>query len=781
MTNPVCGILGMLLGIYGVCSAPFMGSLFWLLLGMAGIVAAVCIVFRKRAPAVIALFTIAGSLMYGAAERYPMRELEPYMDRYVTLTGTVDEVPYEKDGLYYYMIRAHSLEYRNEQIEPRSVIKVSAESAFSFGDTVRIQGFLEAFRDKMNDSGFDSAAYYNVRGIYYRMYASQIDAAAEPIKVWSVRRFVTGIKNGLCAYVDQFFLPEDGQVLKTVITGNYKQLDYEVSNAMVKTGVRRYLYTPYIHMFVICLVLGLFQSGFSKKTQNLIMAVFMLIYSILNSTNPVFFRAFMFAGIAGVFSWATGARRNIDYWSLSTLICALANPLLLRDCGFIMSAASQFIFLNIRRPVYDRIYKILLKRGRKPGALGKRLLNMLVVTVIFWLGTSPLAAYYFNTCSLWVIFAGILYVPAVILLIGLLPLGAVLAKMGAAGAFPLRGINQLIFVTERLIAYLPQDEWIQRISYIRLMKPSLLFLAAYYTAGTGVWMRLKKKKSYYTALMTAAGIAVSGLGLYWIDRSDTEISFVNVDQGDAAYIRSRGGERILIDGGGGYEFSDFNFGEFELLPFLYDEGAHSLDHVIVSHYHKDHVWGLISVMKECRVWNLYLPDCMEDNTYRIQLEQEAQRQGTAVHYVSGPMQLILKKGQLNFLDMFGEAIDENDTSLVVKFEDGDFSMLFTRDIATEKENLLLERGQDVSADVLKVPHHGSAASSGEAFLNAVKPRAAVVGVGADNPYNHPARDTLERYENAGIHVLRTDEAGTIQIRGDENGIKGIRTYRWNDF
>ena len=112
----------------------------------------------------------------------------------------------------------------------------------------------------------------------------------------------------------------------------------------------------------------------------------------------------------------------------------------------------------------------------------------------------------------------------------------------------------------------------------------------------------------------------------------------------------------------------------------------------------------------------------------------------------------------------------NDMSIVAKVVYGDTSFMFTGDIEWDAEHDLIDADADLSADVLKVPHHGSDTSSSYVFLRAVMPSYAVISVGKGNAYGHPVEDTLSRLKDVGAEVIRTDELGTIICDSDGHSI-----------
>ena len=129
-----------------------------------------------------------------------------------------------------------------------------------------------------------------------------------------------------------------------------------------------------------------------------------------------------------------------------------------------------------------------------------------------------------------------------------------------------------------------------------------------------------------------------------ISINNVEITFVNVGQGDGAVIQAPYRFNVLIDGGGGNSYSDYNPGEKVYLDYLETEGITKADSAFVSHYHQDHVQGIIAAMENIKVRNLFLPDNMEGSEWRSALENTARENGTTVHYISQETLLTYSNG-----------------------------------------------------------------------------------------------------------------------------------------
>lgn len=270
------------------------------------------------------------------------------------------------------------------------------------------------------------------------------------------------------------------------------------------------------------------------------------------------------------------------------------------------------------------------------------------------------------------------------------------------------------------------------------------------------------------SLLLLAVIAVAGL---WIppSRSDAtgllRVTFVDVGQGDAAWLSTPEGWDILIDGG------PHGTGA-ELVSFLEDQGVADIEVLILSHPHSDHVGGLVTVLENMEV-DQALTNCQSysSSIYQIFLDlltvqgvtRTCVRDGHTFSWGS-----YVSAAAVNPPDplMSGTGSDINNNSIVLRISYGSVDFLFTGDIESDAEAAILLRGSPLEGEILKVAHHGSDSSSTEAFLTQVDAEEAVISVGASNPYGHPASQTLQRVRSAGATVHRTDLQGTIVVTTD---------------
>ncbi|HXF72967.1 MAG TPA: ComEC/Rec2 family competence protein, partial [Actinomycetota bacterium] len=241
------------------------------------------------------------------------------------------------------------------------------------------------------------------------------------------------------------------------------------------------------------------------------------------------------------------------------------------------------------------------------------------------------------------------------------------------------------------------------------------------------------------------------------------VRFLDVGQGDAALVRSPGGATVLVDGGPDPR---------EVATELAALGVRRLDLVVATHPHADHLEGLPAVLARFPVGLVLEPGCPADAPSYAALLDAISRAGVRILHPRAGDRIVVGDLVLDVLSpaacFVGTDSDPNNDSLVIRLARGDDVVLFAGDAEEPAQELLLGLGRTLRADVLKVPHHGGDTSL-DAFLAQVAPEVAVVSVGEDNPYGHPAPEVLAALRAEGARVLRTDRDGDVVVTFDGEG------------
>lgn len=243
------------------------------------------------------------------------------------------------------------------------------------------------------------------------------------------------------------------------------------------------------------------------------------------------------------------------------------------------------------------------------------------------------------------------------------------------------------------------------------------------------------------------------------------ISYMDVGQGDAAYIKVNGND-ILIDAGP-------RSNSKELLEQLKAKNIDDFELVIATHPHEDHIGGMVDVFKEYEVKAFYSPKITHTTKTYENLVKAVKDEGLKTKELKDGMVIDLGEGAKFevFTPQKSEYEELNDYSPIMKLSFGDTSYLFTGDAEKlAEEEALAKYKTSLDSDVIKFGHHGSSSSSSNAFIEAVSPKYGIISCAKDNKYGHPHRETLDIIKKYNIKTFRTDTDGEIILTSDGKSI-----------
>ncbi|MBU4216869.1 MBL fold metallo-hydrolase [Candidatus Parcubacteria bacterium] len=277
-------------------------------------------------------------------------------------------------------------------------------------------------------------------------------------------------------------------------------------------------------------------------------------------------------------------------------------------------------------------------------------------------------------------------------------------------------------------------------------------------------------------ILIPLGLMTIGLfiSLYWLSSHEAKqlkVSFLDVGQGDSVLIQTPYGQNILIDGG---PDDSVTYGLSKNLPWW----DRTIDLMILTHPHDDHVSGLLDVIKRYNVKKIAYTGVAHGSPNYLAWIKLVRNKKIPIVIIDQPRKIVL--GDECYLDVLypmdsllnNEVDNINNSSIVAKLVYKNIKFLLTGDIEKAVEVKLLANNTDISAHILKLAHHGSDTSSAEDFLTKVNPDIAVISVGKNNTFGHPGGRIINRIERIGKRIFRTDLDGEVDFVSD-----GVRVYK----
>ena len=758
-----------------VFSVYFRVEALYCLLGMTG-AALLALVFRRKAvfPLLLSLVLIFGCLR-GALFFGTKNPLTPYIGRRITIQGTVIGDPQIESDRAVYVLDVQAVQQTGRETRSaKAKVRVghyagfpdpaerSLFEAFQTGDVLRVTGILKEPTGPRNPKGFDYKGYLAGRGIYSTMNASGRNVVfLKKDRSFSIGSMLAWFRRRADISLDRTVGGQEGALLKALLLGQRWTIEPRTVDAFQRTGLAHVLSISGLHIgYIVTLLHFLFsRSPLQRWTPLILEAMILLLYGLLVGAAPPVARAVVMAVIYSAGKTMGRKSDPINSAGVAAFLILLIRPMDILEAGFQLSFLAVGSIALFYRPIQEKLR-----------FLPSKVSSLIAVTLSAQLGTFPLTVYCFNVLTPWSVLTNLVLVPALgLVTMGgflILPVGMIFPAAAKIAAAPLRVLCRLVLAATGFAARLP-------FASIPAVSPSISAVLVFYS----VLLILSRERPAfirkpYVVCTVLIGALVAGSFLAEVQKpKDLEVTFVDVGQGDCTLIRTPDGKTILIDGGGK---EGRNVGEDTVLPFLLKNGISSLDLVIMSHCHYDHIGGLLPVLEQLPVDAfMEYPPGQAEPAY-LELKETVRRKGIDV--------LTAKRGQtwrigsevkLHILypeDRVVKSLaqgNENNVSLVILLEYQDTSVLFTGDVEDRVEYYLTGRIRQENVDILKVPHHGSRTSSTEPFLDAISPKAGVIQVGT-NLFGHPSSQTLDRLKQRGARVYRNDEQGAVRMHYRDN-------------
>lgn len=645
----------------------------------------------------------------------------------------------------------------------------------ALGDRLRLAARLRLPEPQRNPGGRDRAGELRARGI-----ALEAHATAPPVRVGppSPLAWVERGRVRLAAAAAAALPPREAGLVRAIGTGDRGGVDPATADAFARSGLAHLLSVSGLHLAVVAFGAYRVLRGLLARLD-----------AAARRCDPRRAAALCAVPIAAGYALATGADvpvvrsalaaalglgatlfdREPDTLSalgLGALAVLAVDPGALRDPSFQLSFASVAGLALLSAPL-RRALPVPRDRTTWRGRAREALLASLCASAAAVVATAPIVAFHFRRLSTLAVVSNLAGVPLGSALTVLAALAALAAAVAPAAAPPLLALARP--VATALLAVndaCASPTW----AAPGVGSPGIAGCAVCYLGLAGAW-RLRGPLRAAAVAAAAAGLLAPAPLRHALAarRGGLEVTFLAVGQGDATALLLPDGSAVLVDGGGEAQ-GHVDPGARDVLPWLRDAGVRRLAAVFLSHPHPDHLLGLATVARALPVERFFTNGRTGDGL-------------AAAALAALPPATRLRPGDV--FDLAGvrfevlgppaesAAWSENDASLVLRVAYGEVVFLLCGDVEAEGEAALVGAGaQRLRADVVKVPHHGSATSSGEAFVRAVRPGRAVVTAGRDNRFGFPAPAVVARWTGAGAEVLTTGE-GAVRFLSDGRAVRRV--------
>ena len=585
----------------------------------------------------------------------------------------------------------------------------------------------------------------------------------------SVIHRIENLRIAMSEAVSRAFSPDEAALIRGILFGD-KTISDRVQALFSDAGISHVLAVSGLHVgFLFAAVAWLLSLiKLKEKYYFAVLLPLLAFYIVLTGISSSVVRASLMltAVVLG-----RVVKRSYDMLSgiaVAAMIILIVSPAQLFAAGFQMSFGAVIGICFFYKP----ICYCIKKHFKEPGVL----LSALVMTLCATVGTLPVTLYHFQTVNLIGFFANPIVVPIVGVLLTIclitVPLMTLLPPLSSVLAFVPSLIAKIILVITNFFAsfdFLRFHRGMLNIWELAILAIVMLVIAGYFN--------LKRLKPTIIA-SALVSVCIIGFVITATLPKPFSVTYLDVGQGDAALVETPSGGAYLIDGGG-YEdswqetVSRVPISDKVLLPALYSKNITRLDGIFISHNHKDHAQGIEEILTKMPVENIYITPKYNGEGLTLQSK-------IPVTVIAEGSHLQTKDGlQVDVLwpDSRSEKVpdeEQNEASCVMTLTYGKRRFLFTGDAGFETEGKLNSSLAD--CDVLKIGHHGSKYASDTAFLAKVSPAVAVISVGKNNTYGHPAQETLDRLNAAGAEIYRTDQNGAVEITTDGDSLK---IHCWN--
>jgi competence protein ComEC len=579
---------------------------------------------------------------------------------------------------------------------------------------------------------------------------------------------------------------QSAAIVTAIVIGDRAGLDDEIQQRLQEAGTYHVIAISGGNIAILAgLLLGAFRlAGWLGRTAMLSASGALVVYAMLVGGGASVDRATLMAVV--YFGARAFDQRSppLNALAFVAALLVLAGPISIADPAFLLTFGATLAILVVVPAVVTTINAAAF--DAKAAALSvviRPCVAMFVASAAVEAMLLPIGALLFSRVTFAGLALNFLAIPlmsiAQIAGMAVVPASAISTHLAAAIGWIAHAGAAGLVRSAALVGFVPALAW-------RVAAPSWPVVVIYYGALAGWWAGRGAARRSRIGWVCALLAAVASLWILIDPRTliaaggdgRLHVTFIDVGQGDATFVRFPRGSTLLVDAGGLAFSSGFDIGDRVVAPVLRDGGVRRLDYLALTHGDPDHIGGAGSIIREFRpreVWEgIPVPRSTPLTTLRAQAQASGARWANVYagdHIALDGTEVFARHPAV--ADWERQRV-RNDDSIVLEIRWRDVSIVLTGDIGRGAEPAVAAATPPARLRIIKVPHHGSLTSSSPAFVAALHPAIAVVSAGRGNHFGHPAPEVLERYEAAGAEIFRTDRDGAVMVDTDGASIT-VRT------
>lgn len=695
----------------------------------------------------------------------------------ISIIGTIVSDPQEKEYKTKYILKIDTINSNKKYKNTKVILYTKkGKETLKYGDKIELVGNFKLAQERRNPGGFDYRFYLKTKKIYGIVTTKNTKKLREN-NVNIISMIANKTANVIKNQSKKLLKNKEACLLIGLLIGDTDEIDEETKEDFRNSNLTHMLAVSGLHVSYVLLAVNyiITKVKIHKKLSKIIVMLLILFFILVTGATPSVLRAgtmTIYLIIGGIFYRRMSVFSSLN---LSLLVIIIMNPYCLFDVGLQLSYAGTIGIVYLYPIIKEKIYNKA---------------NSILITISANIVIIPIMLYNFNTISLTFFISNLLAGPiiGIIIILGFSIIIISLIFFPIANIFS-KILNLLIILflnTAKACANLP-------FSKIFIITPTLKFIFLYYCLlvfiiiKERIQIRINIKLRNKVIAILIILVIINPIKYFSnIKQSNLKIYFVDVGQGDSTCIVTPKNKVILIDGGGNSKDENYDIGKQTLLPYLLDKKINKIDYCIVSHFDSDHCGGLMYILKNLKVKNIIIGKQYEEYENYKEFIKIAKDKKINIRVVEAGEKITIEKNL--YIDVLWPINREkmviqnaiNNNSLVFKLRYVNFSMLFTGDIEEIAEKEILDNYKEntelLKSTILKVAHHGSKTSSTKEFINIVKPKYAVIGVGKDNKFGHPSNVTIENLKTINTEIYRTDEMGEISINVNIKGNINIEEF-----